>query len=94
MAFPEFRARRLRDHPILREMVAETDLSARHLVQPLFIKEGLKGRREIASLPDQAQWGLDALAAEAKRIRGAGPWTRSGRELPIRASAVCCGGSR
>ena len=72
MAFPEFRARRLRDHPILREMVAETDLSVRHLVQPLFIKEGLKGRREIASLPGQAQWGLDALAAEAKRIRSAG----------------------
>ena len=72
MAFPEYRARRLRDHPILREMVAETTLAARHLVQPLFVKEGLEGGRAIESLPGQSQWGVEALAAEARRVRDAG----------------------
>jgi len=72
MAFPEFRGRRLRDHVVFREMVAETSLSARHLVQPLFVKEDLKGRRPIESLPGQAQLGLDDLAAEARRARDAG----------------------
>jgi len=72
MGFPEYRARRLRDHAVWREMVAETTLSPRHLVQPLFVKEGLRGRRPIASLPGQSQLGLDELVREARRVRDAG----------------------
>ena len=72
MSFPEFRFRRLRDSAVLREMVAETTLSARHLVQPLFVKEGLDGRRPIDSMPGQAQLSLDELVVEAARARDAG----------------------
>jgi len=72
MAFPEFRFRRLRDHAVWREMVAETSLAPRHLVQPLFVKEGLKGRLPIASMTGQAQLGLDELVVEARRAREAG----------------------
>jgi porphobilinogen synthase len=72
MSFPEFRFRRLRDNAVLCEMVAETTLSARHLVQPLFVKEGLDGRRPIDSMPGQAQLSLDELVAEAARARDAG----------------------
>ncbi len=72
MSFPDFRARRLRDHAVLREMVAETHLAPQHLVQPLFIKEGLDGRRPIESLSGQAQLGLKELVVEAKRVRDAG----------------------
>ena len=72
MAFPEYRARRLRDHPVFREMVAETTLAPQHLVQPLFIKEGLDGREPIASMPGQAQLGMTELVAEARRVRDAG----------------------
>jgi porphobilinogen synthase len=72
MAFPEYRARRLRDHAVFREMVAETSLEPRRLVQPLFVKEGLKGRNPIPSLPRQAQLGPKELVAEAKRVHGAG----------------------
>jgi porphobilinogen synthase len=72
MAFPEFRARRLRDHVVFREMVAEASLSARHLVQPLFVKEDLKGRRPIETMPGQAQLGMEEMVAEAKRARDAG----------------------
>jgi len=72
MAFPEYRARRLRDHPVFREMVAETTLAPQHLVQPLFIKEALGGRQPIASMPGQAQLGMKELVIEAKRVRDAG----------------------
>ena len=72
MGFPEYRARRLRDHPVWRDVVAETTLEARRLVQPLFVKEGLRGRRPIASLPGQSQLGLDALVEEGRRAREAG----------------------
>jgi len=72
VAFPEYRARRLRDHAIFREMVAETSLEPRRLVQPLFVKEGLKGRSPIPSLPGQAQLGLEELLVEARRVRDAG----------------------
>ena len=72
MAFPEFRFRRLRDHAVWREMVAETGLAPRHLVQPLFVKEGLRGRQPISSMTGQAQLGLDELVVEARRAREAG----------------------
>ena len=72
MAFPEYRSRRLRDHAVFREMVAETSLEPRRLVQPLFVKEGLKGRNPIPSLPGQAQLGREELLAEARRVRDAG----------------------
>jgi len=72
MAFPEYRGRRLRDHAVFREMVAETSLEPRRLVQPLFVKEGLKGRSPIPSLPGQAQLGPKELLAEARRVRDAG----------------------
>ena len=68
MAFPEFRARRLRDHVVFREMVAEASLEPRRLVQPLFVKEGLKGRNSISSLPGQAQLGPKELLAEARYL--------------------------
>jgi len=72
MAYPAYRARRLRDHAVLREMVAETSLEVRRLVQPLFVKEGLKGRAPIASMPGQAQLSVEELVLEARRVRQAG----------------------
>jgi len=72
MTFPETRARRLRDHPVLRRMVAETDLSARRLIQPLFVKETLTEPAPIASMPGQKQFGPAGIAAEARRVADAG----------------------
>lgn len=34
------RPRRLRTSPLMREIVAETDVSARHLITPHFVVEG------------------------------------------------------
>ena len=72
MAFPEHRARRLRDHPVLRRMVAETDLSPRRLIQPLFVKETLTRPAPIASMPGQRQWPVAGIADEARRVAEAG----------------------
>jgi len=72
MTFPEHRARRLRDHPVLRRMVAETDLSPRRLVQPLFVKETLTQPAPIPSMPGQRQFGPEGIVEEARRVAGAG----------------------
>ena len=36
--FPVYRPRRLRQSPVLRRLVSETELSADHLVLPLFVR--------------------------------------------------------
>ena len=69
MGFPEYRPRRLRRNGKLRGLVQENDLSARHLVYPLFIKEGGEGRAPIPSMPGVFQLPIDAALA---RDRGGG----------------------
>jgi porphobilinogen synthase len=67
-SFPACRPRRLRQSPALRRLVSETQLSARHLVLPLFVRAGHKLRRPISSMPGVAQLSPDELlktAAEA-----------------------------
>ncbi|HOI53708.1 MAG TPA: porphobilinogen synthase [Phycisphaerae bacterium] len=72
MGFPIHRLRRLREHPGLREMVAETRLSAQDLVMPLFVREGHGERRPIASMPGQCQWSVDTLVERAGEAAAAG----------------------
>jgi len=64
--FPEERPRRLRRTEALRRLVRETDLSPRHLVLPVFVRDVRKGRRPIPALPGHAQLGLEDLAREAE----------------------------
>jgi porphobilinogen synthase len=52
--------RRLRRTGLLRGLVRETELSAAHLVYPMFVRHGVDGRAPIASLP-----GLDHLSISA-----------------------------
>jgi len=63
------RHRRLRGTPAIRALVRETELTARHLVYPLFVEAGLAGRQPIGSMPGQDRLGIDALAAEALELR-------------------------
>ncbi|HUR92876.1 MAG TPA: porphobilinogen synthase [Gemmatimonadaceae bacterium] len=58
------RLRRLRRTEALRTMFAETDLSHRHLVLPLFVREGTGEERAIHSMPGHAQRSVDRLASE------------------------------
>ncbi len=70
--FPEYRPRRLRQSPVLREMVRETRLHAGQLVLPLFARSGRKLRRPIAAMPGVFQLSPDELVREAALAHEAG----------------------
>ena len=72
MAFPTHRPRRLRTTPALRRLVAETDLRPRHLVLPLFVKEGAAEPIPIASMPGVVQHTRDSLRKAAAEAVAAG----------------------
>ncbi len=65
MAFPTHRPRRLRTSPALRRLVAETDLRPRHLVLPMFVKEGAAEPVPITSMPGVVQHTRESLRKAA-----------------------------
>ncbi|WP_181782521.1 porphobilinogen synthase [Pseudonocardia pini] len=65
MGFPVQRPRRLRSTPALRRLVAETELRPRHLVLPMFVREGATGPTPIASMPGVVQHTRDSLRKAA-----------------------------
>ena len=72
MSFPQQRPRRLRRTPALRSLIRETDLSPRHLIAPLFVKEGIEEPLAIESMPGHAQHTLESLSKEAREIAARG----------------------
>lgn len=64
MGFPTHRPRRLRQSDALRRMVRETDLSADHLIFPLFVTEEKWGKTEIPSMPGQYRLSIPELLKE------------------------------
>ncbi len=64
--------RRLRRHPRLREMVAETGLTPSDLIAPLFVREGIDIAQPIASLPGVVQHTVQSLVKEARRLHSLG----------------------
>ena len=72
MSFPTERPRRLRRTAALRELVRETDIAPRHLIAPLFVKEGIDEPLPIDSMPGQWQHTLESLRKEAVEIAGRG----------------------
>lgn len=71
-AFPVRRLRRLRQHPVLRRLVAEHDLTPRRLVLPVFVKEGIDAPQPIASMPGVSQHPLDVVPALVDEAVAAG----------------------
>jgi porphobilinogen synthase len=64
--------RRLRRTRALRELVRETDLSARHLVQPMFVVAGEDVREDVPSMPGIERFSISELVAEATELQAAG----------------------
>ena len=60
------RPRRLRATPIMRELVAETSVEARHLITPHFVVEGKGHCDEIASMPGVNHVSVDKLVGEVE----------------------------
>ena len=65
--FPASRPRRLRQSPVLRRLVAETQLNVEQLVLPLFARFGRKLRRPIEAMPGVFQLSPDEVVREAAR---------------------------
>jgi porphobilinogen synthase len=62
----------MRRTPALRALVRETELSPRHLIAPLFVKEGIAEPVPIASMPGQLQHTLESLRKEVAEIASRG----------------------
>ncbi|MBC8425155.1 porphobilinogen synthase [bacterium] len=58
------RPRRLRTSPLMREIVAETDIAPRHLITPHFVVEGEGHVDEIPSMPGVTHVSVDKLVEE------------------------------
>jgi porphobilinogen synthase len=71
-AFPNVRLRRLRTTPAVRDLLQETRLSAKDLIAPVFVREGLKKPEEIGSMPDIQRLPLSRLAGEVEHILNLG----------------------
>ncbi len=70
--FPAYRPRRLRQSPVWRALVRETQVDVAHLVLPLFVRGGRKVRRPIAAMPGVFQLSPDELLREAARAHELG----------------------
>jgi len=64
--------RRLRRTRALRDLVRETELSPRHLVQPLFVVAGEGVREEVPAMPGIERFSISELVAEATELQAAG----------------------
>ncbi len=65
------RMRRLRA-PGIREMVAETQLSLKDMIQPIFVDERISHPKAIEAMPGQFRQSLESLAAEAAILEDLG----------------------
>ena len=72
MSFPDVRPRRLRRTPALRRLVAETEVTPRQLVLPLFVREGSSEPVPISSMPGVVQHTRETLKKTAAEAVAAG----------------------
>ncbi len=65
------RMRRLR-RPGIRDLVAETRLSRKNMIQPIFVDERIEEPKAIESMPGQFRQSLDSLSSEAGALEDSG----------------------
>jgi len=66
------RFRRLRLHPVLRDLVRETRLSVDDFIYPLFVRGGEGVRNEVASMPGVFQLSVDEAIKECEELKSLG----------------------
>ncbi|HVY54870.1 MAG TPA: porphobilinogen synthase [Thermodesulfobacteriota bacterium] len=65
MYFPAYRPRRLRKNERLRDLIAETDISAGEFIYPMFVMPGKGVREEVVSMPGIYKQSVDNIVKEA-----------------------------
>ena len=68
MGFPEYRPRRLRKNAKLRGLIQEHELSAQHLIYPIFVREDSPDRVAVPSMPGIFQLSVDRALAEVEEV--------------------------
>jgi porphobilinogen synthase len=68
MTFPATRLRRLRQSPVLRNLVRETTLTRNDLMMPLFVCPGQGVDNPIRSMPGNSQLSVDKLVEKGKAL--------------------------
>ncbi len=68
MTFPTVRLRRLRQSPVLRNMVRETILTRNDLMMPLFVCPGTNVNKPISSMPGNSQLSVDKLVEKGREL--------------------------
>lgn len=73
MGFPEIRMRERRKNEAARRKFRETkEVSAKDLIMPIFVKEGINKKKEIKSMPGICQFPLKDMVSESNRIHKLG----------------------
>lgn len=67
-AFPATRMRRIRKNDKLRAMVQETQITADHLIYPVFVLPGEKQSQDIPSMPNIQRLSADLLLKKAETL--------------------------
>jgi porphobilinogen synthase len=72
MAFPATRLRRLRATRGIRDLVRETELTAAHLISPIFVIPGANSREPIEAMPGIERMTVDFAVQEAADLHDLG----------------------
>ena len=67
-AFPATRMRRIRKNDQLRALVSETQLTANHLIYPVFVLPGQQQSQDIPSMPNVQRLSADLLLKKAEGL--------------------------
>lgn len=65
------RPRRNRKSAVVRDLIAESSLSASHLIYPMFVQEG-EENTPIESLPGCKRWSIEGIVGECARLYALG----------------------
>ena len=66
--YPKTRLRRLRKNLNIINLVSETNLTRKDLIQPIFIKENFNGKEQIDSMPNIYRFGLNEALIEIEEL--------------------------
>ena len=70
--FPASRLRRMRFQDFSRKLMQETTLTAKDLIYPMFVLEGINQKQSVASMPGIHRLSIDLLLKEAEELLGLG----------------------
>ncbi|MGH9362116.1 MAG: porphobilinogen synthase, partial [Thermoanaerobaculia bacterium] len=91
MPFPIHRPRRLREPARVRKLARETRLDPAELIEPFFVVDARRARREIPSLPGRHQLGFEELVRECAAAQEAGIGAAILFGIPRRKDALGAG---